>query len=395
MDIIRKDLATFIDEEAALLIERKADAESTAMLTKSLLIFITLFAIIISLTIIIIVTNRVMQQLGGEPSDVAEISMKISDGDLRGNYNLDKKSTGIYRSMINMSINLKNIVRGITDASDQIGSASIQLSDSSQNLSSAANEQASSVEEVSSIVEEMTSSIQQNSENSMETEKISSLASEGIKSVNEQSVRAVQMNKQIAEKIQIVNEIAFQTNILALNAAVEAARAGEHGKGFAVVAAEVRKLAERSAKAANEIVDFSQKSLEATELTNQALIKMLPNVEKTTQLVQEISASSSEQSNGANQVNDSVQQLNNITQQNASSSEEMASNAEELSAQAEQLQSIVTFFKLEDQVYSASKTFAKKPKVNVVHSTKGVETPAKSKGVDLDITSHDDEFETF
>lgn len=396
MDDIRLKLSTFISAEAILLIQRKKNAETTAIVTKSLLVIITLLAIIISLVIIILVTNKVKQQLGGEPEEVAAISQKISDGDLTGNYQLDNNATGIYKSMINMSVNLKNIVTNIRDAASQIATASDQLNDNSQNISSAANEQASSVEEVSSTIEEITSSIQQNSENAMQTEKISKLASDSIKAVNVQSLNAVEMNKQIADKIQIINDIAFQTNILALNAAVEAARAGEHGKGFAVVAAEVRKLAERSGMAANEIVDYAQKSLEATEQTNQKLSEMLPQVEKTTQLVQEIAASSTEQSNGSNQVNNAVQQLNGITQQNASSSEEMASNAEELAAQAQQLQESIGFFKFDDKAFS--KIDYSRPSIQNIG--KKVETYKQTDGVNLNLSSNvsskmDSEYETF
>ncbi len=353
MDEIRDLLDTFSETEASLLTQRNEDKESTALLTKSLLIILTLIAIILSLTIILILTGRIMTQLGGEPSEVAEISRKVSEGDLTDSSQTNRRSTGIYKSMLNMSINLRNIVSNIRDAAIQIASASEQLTNGSQEISTAANEQASSVEEVSSTIEQMTSSIQQNSDNAIQTEKISKSASDGILSVTRLSLEALEMNKQISDKIQIINEIAFQTNILALNAAVEAARAGEHGKGFAVVAAEVRKLAEKSGKAANEIVEFAQKSLQATEKNNKALNEMLPQVEKTTQLVREITASSTEQSNGANQVNDSVQQLNNITQQNASSSEEMASNAEELAAQAQQLREIINFFKFDDLTFTS------------------------------------------
>ncbi len=393
MDKIRSLISVFINAEAELLKQRKIDAESTATLTKSILIVFTLLAIIISLLIIIIVTNRTMLQLGGEPDVVAKITKKISEGDLTGNYQIDNRSVGIYHSMLNMSVNLKNIVTKIRNASLQIASASEQLNNGSQDLSSATSEQASSVEEVSSTVEEMTSSFQQNSDSSLETEKISKLASKSIREVSNQSLEAVEMNKQISEKIQIVNDIAFQTNILALNAAVEAARAGKHGKGFAVVANEVQKLAERSRKAANEIVGFAKKSLIATEKTNQKLTEMLPQVQKTTQLVQEISASITEQTNGANQVNSSVQQLNNITQQNAASSEEMASNAEELSAQAEQLKEIISYFKFEKQEYSLNTSIKSNTPVSNLNKEANL---VENDGIDLKMSQDvDDDYEKF
>ena len=161
-------------------------------------------------------------------------------------------------------------------------------------------------------MEQISANIQQNSENALETKKISQAAETGITSVNSSSKEVVEANKQIAAKISIINEIAFQTNILALNAAVEAARAGEHGKGFAVVAAEVRKLAERSKVAAEEIVQLTQKGLQVSELSGQKLEALTPDIQRTTRLVQEITAASLEQSNGANQVNTSIQQLNTV-----------------------------------------------------------------------------------
>ncbi|MEW6521939.1 MAG: methyl-accepting chemotaxis protein, partial [Thermodesulfobacteriota bacterium] len=208
-------------------------------------------------------------------------------------------------------------------------------------------EQAAAAEEASSSMEQMSSNIRQNADNALQTEKIAvksaSDAQEGGKAVN-QTVGAM---KEIAGKISIIEEIARQTNLLALNAAIEAARAGEHGKGFAVVASEVRKLAERSQKAAAEISELSSASVEVAEKAGDMLSKMLPDIQKTAELVQEISAASKEQDTGAEQINKAIQQLDQVIQQNAGASEEMSSTAEELSAQAEQLQGIIAFFKVD------------------------------------------------
>jgi len=194
-------------------------------------------------------------------------------------------------------------------------------------------------------MEQMVSNIQQNALNSQETEKISQSASEGIKKVTQRSNESLMAIRSITDKISVINDIAGQTNILALNAAVEAARAGEHGKGFAVVAAEVRKLAEMSANAAVEIVKLSNNSLTLAEEAVNILETVLPEIDKTNQLVLEIAAASNEQNDGADQINSAIQQLNSVTQQNAAASEQLASSSEELSAQAENLKEIISFFK--------------------------------------------------
>jgi methyl-accepting chemotaxis protein len=195
-------------------------------------------------------------------------------------------------------------------------------------------------------MEEMTSSIHHNSDNSSQTEKIARKsaadASEGGRAVNE----TVAAMKSIATKISIIEEIARQTNLLALNAAIEAARAGEHGKGFAVVASEVRKLAERSQAAAGEISTLSTRSVQVAETAGEMLNKMVPDIQKTSELVQEISASSKEQDTGAEQISKAIQQLDSVIQQNASASEEMASTSEELTGQAEQLKNSISFFRI-------------------------------------------------
>jgi methyl-accepting chemotaxis protein len=221
------------------------------------------------------------------------------------------------------------------------------MATSAQNLSEGATGQASSVEEISSSMEEMAANIQQNTSNSRQTEKISTTASVDIIESKDSVLETENSMKLIASKISIIGEISRQTNLLALNAAVEAARAGEHGRGFAVVAAEVRKLAERSQLAATEIDEVSAKSVYVAQKSGQMLSDVVPNIQRTSDLVQEITASSVEQSSGAEQINNAIQSLNNVVQENAATAEEMAAGAEELSSQAEELQGAVSFFKID------------------------------------------------
>jgi methyl-accepting chemotaxis protein len=297
-----------------------------------------------------VLIRNLTRQLGGEPAYIAGIAEKVADGDLTIRFESGKKTeSGVYAAMKRMVEKLKEVVADVKSASDNVASGSQQLTSGAEELSQGASEQASAAEEASSSMEEMTSNIKQNADNAHQTEKIAVKsagdAKEGGKAV-EQTVHAM---KDIAGKISIIEEIARQTNLLALNAAIEAARAGEHGKGFAVVASEVRKLAERSQKAAAEISELSTNSVEVAEKAGELLTKMVPDIQKTAELVQEISAASREQDTGAEQINKAIQQLDTVIQQNASAAEEMSSTAEELSSQAEQLQSTIAFFRVDDR----------------------------------------------
>jgi len=242
---------------------------------------------------------------------------------------------------------LREVISGVLGAADNLNSASDQISSASQQLSQSSTEQASSVEESSSSIEEMTSSISQNSENAKVTDGIAGKAAKEAADGGEAVNQTVAAMRTIAQKIGIIDDIAYQTNLLALNAAIEAARAGAQGKGFAVVAAEVRKLAERSQVAAREIGSVAENSVQLAERAGQLLNTMVPAIQKTAELVQEIAAASAEQSTGAAQINTAINQLNQTAQQSASASEQLAATAEEMNGQVVELRELISFFKLD------------------------------------------------
>jgi methyl-accepting chemotaxis protein len=284
------------------------------------------------------------------PLSVAvEAAGKVAAGDLTVKVEVDSKDeTGqLLQAMKDMAEKLTRTISDVRGSADALSSASEEVSATAQSMSQGASEQAASVEESSASMEQMTASITQNTENAKVTDGMAGKAAKEAAEGGEAVTETVKAMKQIAEKIGIIDDIAYQTNLLALNAAIEAARAGEHGKGFAVVAAEVRKLAERSQVAAQEIGELAGGSVEMAEKAGKLLDEMVPSIKKTSELVQEIAAASEEQSTGVGQINTAMSQLNQLTQQNASASEELAATAEEMSGQAEQLQQLMGFFKLE------------------------------------------------
>jgi methyl-accepting chemotaxis protein len=278
----------------------------------------------------------------------AEIAHEIARGNLTVDVKRlsDKDKLGI--ALETMVSRLRQIVSEALTAAENVSAGSQELSASAEQLSQGATEQASSAEEASSSMEEMASNVKQNADNANQTERIAAQSAKDAEASGAAVGRAVQAMQTIAEKITIVQEIARQTDLLALNAAVEAARAGEHGKGFAVVASEVRKLAERSQAAAAEIGTLSTESVKVAQEAGGMLSKLVPDIKKTAELVQEITAACREQDVGAAQINQAIQQLDKVGQQNASASEQVSSTSEELASQAEQLQSTISFFRIEE-----------------------------------------------
>jgi methyl-accepting chemotaxis protein len=282
-------------------------------------------------------------------NEITAAAEEIAGGNLTVKLEKRSEKDTLMQALASMVEGLTQTVSDIRTIAGEVSSASQSIATASVQVSKGASAQASAAEEASSSMEEMVSNIKQNADNAQQTDKIANKSSHSAQESGKSVLEAVSAMKEIASKISIIEEIARQTNLLALNAAIEAARAGEHGKGFAVVAAEVRKLAERSQRAAGEINQLSAKTLNVSEKSGEMLDKLVPDIQRTAELVQEISAASREQDTGAEQINKALQQLEQVIQQNAAASEEMASTTEELTGQADQLVSALSFFHTEDE----------------------------------------------
>jgi methyl-accepting chemotaxis protein len=281
-------------------------------------------------------------------NDITRAAEEIAQGNLTVTVRERSAQDKLMQALVAMVAGLTRTVTDIRTIAGEVSSASQSISAASVQVSNGATAQAASAEEASSSMEEMVSNIKQNADNAQQTDKIATKSSKDAQDSGKCVLEAVSAMKEIASKISIIEEIARQTNLLALNAAIEAARAGEHGKGFAVVAAEVRKLAERSQKAAGEINHLSGTTVKVSEKAGEMLDKLVPDIQKTAELVQEITAASKEQDTGSEQINKALQQLEKVIQQNASAAEEMASTTEELTGQSDQLISALGFFKTGD-----------------------------------------------
>jgi methyl-accepting chemotaxis protein len=326
--------------------------------------------------------NQLIDALEG----ITTTATELADGNLMVSVNQRSAQDRLMQALAQMVEAISRVVIDVKGASDSVASSSNEFQSTAQQMSSGATEQAASAEEVSSSMEQMSANIQQNMENSQATEGIATKAASDAREGGEAVTEAVRAMQEIASKITIIEDIAYQTNLLALNATIEAARAGEHGKGFAVVATEVRKLAERSQEAAAEITKISGTSVRVAERAGELLAKLVPDIQKTADLVQDINAASKEQFGGAEQINKAIQQLDQVIQQNAGASEEMAASAESLFAQSKQLQDTIEFFKIDDG-RKAARGAALRP---ALHTGKAAKKQAQASQLKTQVAHEDD-----
>jgi len=400
---LRQQISALIDGIVArndvLLDESVVEANTMYEQSRVLLLGI----LVISVLIAAVAATWIVLSISKALSSAVRLANEVSGGDLNATASVkgDDEVGDLIKALNAMTAKLREVVSEVTAATRNVASGSQEMSATAEQLSQGATEQASSTEEASASMEEMAATIKQSADNASQTEKIARQSAADAIASGEAVNNAVSAMQTIAEKIMVVQEIARQTDLLALNAAVEAARAGEHGRGFAVVASEVRKLAERSQAAAAEISTLSGTTVKAAQSAGEMLEKLVPDIQRTAELVEEISAGSREQNAGASQINTAIQQLDKVTQQNTSAAEEMSSTAEELASQAEQLQAAISYFRV-DAMAAMATLPAKKPAkrdlrsaviASAPHMSPAGRTKANVGGFDLDLDGGADDLD--
>ncbi len=377
-------------------------SEAEVMAPKSSLLNTILIVCIIIGIIMLPILFIIGRSLSLPLKKEVEFAKRLANGELDATIDINQKDEiGVLADALReIASRTKHVITSVMNATNNLADASGQLSGASQDLSSGASEQASSVEEVSASMEEMASNIQQNADNAKQTEDITNAVSSQVESGSDIVLSSVESMEKIADKISIISDIAFQTNILALNASVEAARAGEYGKGFGVVATEVGKLADKTKTAASDINEISRNSVDIARQTKELMSQLVPSIQNSSMLVQEISAASKEQREAADQINNAIQMLNDISQQNAASAEEMATNSEELASQSEQLINVISYFKIDSIDKHRPKRNVEKQRL-ITEKKNHKFSPNNNNdnsGIDIDLSASDnldDDFERF